>query len=90
MAITTLKEQINNLASSPRPGVPCKVGVILKELDSSDSQSLAEILDKSRTSASVIVRLLMDNGYRVSTGTVGNHRRRVVGSGCTCPKSVAV
>lgn len=89
MAIISLKEQINNLSSRTRPGVACKVGVILTELDSSDAQSLAEVLDHSRTSSSAIVRLLSDNGYTVGVSTIGNHRRRMVGSGCTCPKSVA-
>ena len=90
MTSLSLKEQITNLTPHSRPGVSCKVGVILKELDNADSQSLADVLDKSRTSASVIARLLLDNGFVVSVGTIGNHRRRVVGSGCLCPKTVAI
>lgn len=88
MASKSLKEQISNLTAA-RPGVPCKMGVILNELDSTDAISLAELLDNSRTSASAIALLLMENNYRVSVGTIGNHRRRVVGSGCRCPKPEA-
>lgn len=87
MASATLTDQIKSIQTASRhPGVACKLGTILRELDAADAKSLADLLDKTRISASAISRLLAENGHRVGVGSIGYHRRRAFGAGCLCAK----
>lgn len=72
-----------------RPRTPCRVGVVLEQLDPASVAAVnAAIVDGATWTAAEIARRLSDNGHPLKADNVSRHRRGVTGSGdgCDCPK----
>lgn len=73
------------LTTSPRVGGRCAVGAVLAALPKKERDALVAILVNPAVAGSQVSRVLVDHGHRVAASSIQRHRRRVDGSGCTCP-----
>lgn len=64
-----------------RKGPRCGVGMLLERLDPDDREALITAMNDEMASAPFISRILVDNGYRITTNQIARHRRRE----CQCP-----
>ena len=63
----------------------CSVRVLLDNLDLDDSIKLSELIDTSTVSGAAISRMLNKNGHQINYSIINRHRRRNLGTGCSCP-----
>lgn len=80
----TLAERLSR-AKPSRTGLPCAVGVLLKQLPKAEASALEEALavpkgDPRRLSAKTINNALREEGYAVGDRAVANHRN----GACRC------
>jgi hypothetical protein len=77
-----LKDEMAQAAKETRPGLPCRVKVIYGEMQKPDLDDLRDALSDPAISSAVIARVLTERGYKISSNTVGHHRR----GGCSCER----
>lgn len=73
----SLFDDLNNpekLAS--KPGMKCTVCMLLKALDEKESTKLAQVIDDPSVTKSALARVLQDNGYKITSGTITRHARK--------------
>ena len=54
----------------------CTVCVLLKALDPKESEKLASVIDDPTVTKAAVARILQDNGYKITGGTLTRHARR--------------
>lgn len=54
----------------------CTVCMLLKALDQKESAKLAEVIDDPSVAKTSLARVLQDNGYKVTSGTISRHARK--------------
>lgn len=88
MAKSSLQSSISALVANPplRSGYPCKIAVILSELEGEDKLALIDLVDHSKISTVAIAKLLNEHGFEIKYQTIAKHRKRANGAGCRCPK----
>jgi hypothetical protein len=69
------------------PGFNCAMGRIVNEIDEPVKSKLKEALINEQIEASMLVPLLAEYGYELSSNIVRRHRRRMMGKdGCKCQR----
>ena len=63
----------------------CLVGKLLETLDPEDAADLARFLQSEMSSSKIERGLIAVGITHVKSGSLNNHRRRLKGSGCSCP-----
>jgi len=89
----SLDEALSGLASqrgAPRPGVGCGVSGLSKVLPEQTWLALVDLIENPRSdgrfiAASQICVALRENGHNVGQDSIRRHRRRALGTGCSCP-----
>lgn len=79
----SLSERLQKVASSNRPGLPCRLGSLLQseDLDSKEKDYLEKILevklgDPLRVPTTAIAEALKQEGYDIGIAAVQRHRRK--------------
>lgn len=79
----SLSERLQKVASSNRPGLPCRLGSLLQgdEIAQKEKDYLEKILDvalgePTRIPTTAIAAALRQEGYDIGTAAVQRHRRR--------------
>lgn len=79
----SLSDRLEKVASSNRPGLPCRLGSLLKgdELPIKEKEYLEKILEvklgePTRVPTTAIAEALRQEGYDVGIAAVQRHRRR--------------
>lgn len=79
----SLSERLEKVASSNRPGLPCRLGSLLqgKELAKNEKEYLEKILDvklgePTRVPTTAIAEALRQEGYDIGIAAVQRHRRK--------------
>jgi len=79
----SLSERLEKVASSNRPGLPCRLGSLLqgKELAKDEKEYLEKILEvklgePTRVPTTAIAEALRQEGYDIGIAAVQRHRRR--------------
>jgi hypothetical protein len=67
-------------------GTRCRVATTLDSMSVEDGEALTRLIDGTEVYASAISATLDRNGYRLTAGQINHHRRRLRGSGCSCPR----
>ena len=62
----------------------CKLFLLLKE-DSEESKEISAIIDNKDIPATLVSRVLKENGYEITPDSLRRHRNRANGMGCKCP-----
>ncbi len=65
-----------------KPGEPCKVGRVIKELDTDDSATLILALEDERWTHRALAHALTARGVNFATDTIRAHRENT----CRCSK----
>lgn len=61
---------------SEKPRMKCTVCVLLKALDKKEADKLIEVIDDPSVTKAAVARILQDNGYKITGGTLTRHARR--------------
>ena len=79
----SLSERLEKVASSNRPGLPCRLGSLLqgKELAKDEKEYLEKILEvklgePSRIPTTAITEALRQEGFEIGNAAVQRHRRK--------------
>ena len=79
----SLSERLEKVASSNRPGLPCRLGSLLKgdELSDTDKKYLEDVLsvplgEPTRVPTTAIAEALKQEGFTVGVAAVQRHRRK--------------
>lgn len=68
-------------------GFSCAMGVIIEEIDEPVKSKLKEAVANPNIESTMLVVLLQEYGYEISSNVVRRHRRRVLGKdGCKCQR----
>ena len=62
----------------------CKLYLLLKE-DTEEVKAISEIIDNKDIPATLVSRVLKENGYDITPDSLRRHRNRANGMGCKCP-----
>jgi len=80
-----LLEDLNNFIPRKQDnGALCSVRRLLDSLPEPERNKLEELLENKSVLSTHLSVLLKNNGYNISCQSLGRHRRRKSGSGCTC------
>ena len=63
----------------------CTVGILLRSLEETERDEIAQVLDDPVWKGTAICRALVKRGYDVKADPINRHRRRPDVTGCKCP-----
>ena len=76
----SLKDRIVEDLNTAGRGPKCAVTVTLDAMSATDADELREVLEDVTIPVATLNRALAAEGYKVSTGTLSRHRKRM----CNC------
>lgn len=90
MSLEEALSGLSNERGAVKPGPRCGVGVLETVLPEPTWLSLTDLIDNPRSdgrfiTATKIVAALRSYGHHVGQESVRRHRRRALGTGCSCP-----
>lgn len=68
-------------------GFNCAMGAIIEEMNEPVKSKLKEAVANTNIEATMLVALLLEYGYEISSNIIRRHRRRILGKdGCKCQR----